>query len=367
MTRPPGAVWVTTRARGGMAGYARALARTTLFRDWRVQHIVTHDDGSPAHRLAVFARGTAALLWRCLGDRPAVVHLHSAAYGSFARKGVLLWLTRGVLRVPTVLHLHAGEFETFYRESRLPVRAFIRATLRRADRVITLAPDLADAVRRTEPRARALVAQNGVAIAPAPRTMTGHAPQVLFLGVLIDRKDPVSLLRAWAAARRPGEARLVFAGDGPLRPDLERLARDLGVQDTVTFAGWVDADQAGALLDASDLLVLPSHHEGQPLSILEAMARGLAIIATRVGGIPDLIEDGVSGLLVPPGDPDRLCDALSALLAAPAARQPLGHAAYARARQQFDLQRTAATLDAVYRDVTATPAPRHPRAPQEPA
>ncbi|UBV44325.1 glycosyltransferase (plasmid) [Deinococcus taeanensis] len=358
-TGAPPALWVATAARGGIHGYTRALEATPLFTDWQVERLVTHDDGPLPRRLSLFARGAGTLLWRCLSARPSLVHLHSAAYGSFARKALLLWAARGVFRVPTVLHLHAGEFETFYGACPPLARALVRATLRRADRVITLSPALAAAVTRIAPGARVTVAANGVALAPAARVLARRAPRVLFAGVLIDRKDPVGLLRAWAACPRPPGARLVFAGDGPLRADLEALAAELGVSRSVDFRGWLDPAGVAAEMDQADILALPSHFEGQPLSLLEGMARGLALLSTRVGGIPDLIEDGVSGRLVPPGDPGALSAALAELLSDQDARARYGAAAYARAAHAFDIRRTWQSLDTVYRTL-AQGAPRGP-------
>ncbi|MVN87143.1 glycosyltransferase [Deinococcus sp. HMF7620] len=356
-TGAPQTLWIATAARGGIHGYTQALEATSLFADWHIRRLVTHDDGPATRRLALFARGAGALVWRCLTARPALIHLHSAAYGSFVRKALLLWAARGLFRVPAVLHLHAGEFEDFY--SRCPplARALVRATLRRADRVVTLSPALAAAVTRVAPGARVMVAANGVALAPQPRVLAQSAPQVLFVGVLIERKDPVGLLRAWARCQRPPGARLTFVGDGPLRPELDRLVADLNLGGSVAFRGWLDPAGVAAELNAADILALPSHFEGQPLALLEGMARGLALLSTRVGGIPDLIEDGVSGRLVPPGDPDALCGALNDLLNRPEVRQQYGAAAYARARQTFDIQRTWHSLDTLYRTLTRT-APR---------
>ena len=349
-------LWVATGARGGIHGYGQALEATGLFADWGVERLVTHDDGSRRRRAALFARAAGTLVWRCLTARPALVHLHSAAYGSFVRKGLLLWAARGVFRVPAVLHLHAGEFEDFYRRCPAPAQALVRATLRRADRVVTLSPALGAAVERIAPGARVTVAENGVRLAPEPRVLAGDAPQVLFVGVLIDRKDPMSLLRAWAACRRPPGATLRFAGDGPLRPDLEALIHAEGLQGSVELLGWLDPQEVAAQLDRADVLALPSHFEGQPLALLEGMARGLALVSTQVGGIPDLIEDGVSGRLVPPGDTPALTAALDEVLNDPDARQRLGQAAYARAQARYDIRRTADRLHDLYRQLSGPPA-----------
>ncbi|GAA5534551.1 D-inositol-3-phosphate glycosyltransferase [Deinococcus aluminii] len=349
MTRPR-VLWVATAARGGIAGYVEALAATPLFTRWRVERLVTHDDGPARRRLSLFASGAARFVWRCLTARPQIVHLHSAAYGSFARKALLLWTASLVFRIPTVLHLHAGEFADFYTRCPRPLRPLVRATLTRADRVVTLSPHLARAVTAISPSARVTSVPNGVAVAPAPHRPDGP-PRVLFLGLLIERKNPLGLLRAWAQIDRPPGARLLLAGDGPLRPAVEALVNELGLAGSVDLLGWVDAARSARLLEEADVLVLPSFFEGQPLALIEGMARGVALVSTAVGGIPDLIEDGVSGRLVPPGDDAALAAALGAVLRDGELRTRLGNAAYERARQDFNIEHTWRRLDALYREI----------------
>ncbi|BDP43377.1 hypothetical protein DAETH_33460 (plasmid) [Deinococcus aetherius] len=357
---PPRVLWVTTAARGGIAGYVAALRATPLFTRWRVETVVTHDDGPARRRLALFASGTAHLVRRCLTARPRIVHLHSAAYGSFARKGLLLWVARLVFRVPTVLHLHAGEFADFYARCPRPLRPLVRATLTRADRVVTLSPSLARAVTAIAPGARVTSVPNGVAVGPAPHR-PDRPPRILFLGLLIERKNPLGLLRAWARIGRPPEARLLLAGDGPQRAAVEALVAELGLSQSVELLGWVDAERGTRLLEETDVLVLPSFFEGQPLALMEGMARGVAIVTTGVGGIPDMIEDGASGLLVPPGDDAALAAALGSVLEDPGLRRRLGDAAYERARQEFNIEHTWRRLDALYGELTARSGDSAPR------
>ncbi|MEF2277263.1 glycosyltransferase family 4 protein [Deinococcus sp. YIM 134068] len=346
----PRVLWIGTSARGGMYGYVVAMRATPLFTRWRVGWIATHDDGSAGRRLGLFASGMARFVGQCLTARPQVVHIHSSAYGSFARKGVLLWLSSLIFRLPTVLHLHAGEFLDFYRRCPAGVRPLVRATLARADRVVTLSPHLSADVTAIAPTARVLAVRNGIALTPAP-PRRDRPPQVLFLGVLVERKNPLGLLRAWARVERPPGARLRLAGDGPLRPAVEALVAELGLADSVELLGWVDAERSARLLEETDILVLPSYFEGQPLALIEGMARGVALVSTHVGGIPDLIENGVSGLLVPPGDDDALAAALAPLLADGELRRRLGDAAYEHARQEFNIEHTWHQLDALYREL----------------
>ena len=142
-----------------------------------------------------------------------------------------------------------------------------------------------------------------------------------FVGRLCAQKDPLSLLDAAAELLRRRKAfHLTFGGDGELRPQLEARIRELGLCDHVTLAGWQSGDDVRRLLRRSRALVLPSSAEGLPIVLLEAMALARPVVTTHVGGIPELVEHGVNGWLVPAGRPGDLADALEEVLATPAQR-----------------------------------------------
>lgn len=177
-----------------------------------------------------------------------------------------------------------------------------------------------------------------------------HSPVVLTVGRLTVQKGQRHLLDAvpGLAARFPDLA-VVLIGHGHLHDQLVEQARVLGVSDRVHFAGH--RTDARMLLDAADVFVLPSRQEGMPLAALEAMDAGLPVVATRVLGTAEVVEDGETGTLVPPGRPQPLGAAVAELLADPARRARYGHAGRQRYRQHFTSGRMAADTLAVYEQV----------------
>lgn len=164
---------------------------------------------------------------------------------------------------------------------------------------------------------------------------------------LVPEKGIATLLRATAIiTRQAPEFRLEIAGEGPDRPALEALANELNLDTRVRFLGRVD--DVPALLGRAGMLVLPSRKEGISLTLLEAMARGLPCVATRVGGNPEVVIDGETGLLAPPEDPEALARAILALWTDPARAKALGKAGRARAELHFDIRRTVATYESIY-------------------
>ncbi|HSL52672.1 MAG TPA: glycosyltransferase family 4 protein [Candidatus Deferrimicrobiaceae bacterium] len=196
-------------------------------------------------------------------------------------------------------------------------------------------------------RVRAAIARE-----PLSRAALGLDPGALVLGT-VARFDPVKgldvLLRAFAQvlARRPN-AQLLLVGDGPEAARLRDLAGALGLAGRAVFAGPVKDAARG--LPALDLYVSASHREGLPLALLEAMVCGLPVLATRVPGHVDVVEDGVTGVLVPPGDPAGLAAAAVELLEDPTRRRALGEAGRARAETHFALSRLLAEMRDLYRE-----------------
>lgn len=188
---------------------------------------------------------------------------------------------------------------------------------------------------------RARTLYNGVDLQrfrPRPPSDARYAgANVLVVAYLTPHKGVHHAINAFARLRHP-DARLTIVGDGPEAPRLEALARSRGVRDRVLFLGL--RDDLPAQMNDADLFVHTSLVEGFGLAVAEAMASGRAVIASRVGGIPELIEDGQSGLLVPPGDEERLAAAMDLLLSNPSYRRELEEAAHQRARERFNLRVT---------------------------
>lgn len=173
---------------------------------------------------------------------------------------------------------------------------------------------------------------------------------VLFVGRLAAAKGVPILLEAFARLHaRFADARLTLIGDGPDRTHLETRAAELGLGGAVTFTGYRNQDEVADHLAQGDLFALPSFAEGVPVVLMEAMASGLPVLATRIAGIPELVEDGLSGRIVAPGDADAFSDAMIALLDDPAQARALGQAGRARIAQDFDVRSEAGKLAALFR------------------
>lgn len=200
-----------------------------------------------------------------------------------------------------------------------------------------------------------------------PVEHAGTGQRLLFVGRLAELKGLAVLLEAMVPVLLdfPG-VRLTVVGDGPQRARFESLARRLGIGESVRFTGYRSQSEVAEHLSETDVFVLPSYAEGVPVTLMEASASSVPVVATRVGGIGELVEDGVSGYLVRPGDPDELADRLKRLIADADLRRRLGAAGRAKVEAEFTNRDESARLRTLFANAIAgRPSPLRP--PLEPA
>src|SRR5918995_505531 len=282
--------------------------------------------------------------------RERVDILHAHKFGS----NVWATILGPLVRTPVVIaHEHSWSFDG------QPVRSFLDRNLiaRRADAILTVSREdrrRMIEIERIDP-AKLIFVPNGIPPPPPPsgqdvRTELGIGPQVPVVGTVCTLRPEKALdvlVRAAAAlAGRITALRVLIVGDGPERPALERQIGELGLAETVTLLGH--RSDVPDVLRAFDVAVCSSNFEGTPLSILEYMEAALPVVATRVGGVPDLIASGEHGLLVEPGDPGALANALAELLGDPPRGAEMGRRGRERRRREFDIEVTVGHLERIY-------------------
>ena len=283
--------------------------------------------------------------------RPDVVHAHDphgVAMASMALSFGVGAATPALVASRRVdFHLQRHSFSRWkYRQ----VECFIAASRAIADILVH------DGI----PRARIAVVHDGIDVdkvmhAPAADLhqefwFPKGSPVLVNVGALVPHKGQRFLVEAMTLVRRQiPDAQLVIFGEGELREALEQQIRDRDLQKHVVLAGF--RDDVLSLTKSADLFVMSSVTEGLGSTVLDAMAMGLAVVGTRAGGIPEAVEDGVTGVLVPPGHADALGDALVRVLGDPAMRQRMGDAGRVRVRDEFGVDRLVEHTLAAYRSV----------------
>lgn len=297
--------------------------------------------------------------------RPDIVHTHTAKAGMLGRLGAVL----GERPRPLIVHTYHGHVLEGYfgplqnRAYRIAERRLARVS----DRLVGVSQATVDdlvRLRIAEPDKFRVIpvgldlrrfADADEAAGAAFRKRIGvDGDEVLltYVGRLVPIKHVDVALRALAHAREAGvPARLAIVGDGECRPALERLTAELGLGGTVSFVGYMqDASPAAA---AADVAVLSSNNEGTPVSLIEASAAGVPAVATAVGGVPDVVADGETGLLVRREDEKALAEAIGRLARDPELRARLGANARQHVLERFSSERLVRDIEALYRELLA--------------
>jgi glycosyltransferase involved in cell wall biosynthesis len=236
-----------------------------------------------------------------------------------------------------------------------------RWTISMVDRVVAVSKEVGEfCVSHIRlPAQKVVVIHNGAEIPSLPQDICEKArlelglPQNALVCGAVSRLDPVKrindLILAFAQVGTDHAAYLVIVGEGPERQHLEKMVQETGVSDQIIWAGY--RANITSLLPAFDILLPPSLHEGLPNTILEAMSVGLPVVATAVGGTPELIVNEKTGLLVLPGNPDALANAITILLENREARESMGLAGQQRVQQHFSVEKMVQKTEQLYEEL----------------
>jgi glycosyltransferase involved in cell wall biosynthesis len=336
---------------GGIDGIMGALKRQLERRggnDLDARFLISRGSGPTALSIFAMADFCLKMITARLAARVDVVHINLSSHGSTFRKLVIAACAR-MLGIPYVLHLHGSQYQTFWKESGFLSRR-IRSLFEHAAAVIVLGRVWRDFVATRAPGAsdRVVIVPNATEAPPLPHRGGGEQVHILFLGRVGERKGVPQLIEALERLSNIKGWRATIAGDGDVEAMRAKVA-GLGLAERVSLPGWVGPDAVASLIASADILTLPSFAENLPVSVIEGMAAGLAVIATPVGAVEDIVVHEQSGLLVPPGDVEALTEALRRLIEDPALRQRLGAAALAMHRERLDLAPFAETICDVWK------------------
>ena len=277
--------------------------------------------------------------------RPDIVHLHMAHGLSILEKAAMAALAARA-GIPAVVHLHGAGLDAALTAMPAWRRHWLDRALAPPHRVVALSEGMAALLYRFLPSVRVAVIPNAVALVTPPPPLASPAT-FGFIGFMDGRKGECDLLRALASPGVPPNA-LLLAGDGPMRPKAEALAAQLGLTARLHFLGNIDGAAKDAFFRRVDVLCLPSQAENLPIALLEAMGYGRPVITTPVGGIPDMVTDGVQGWLTPPGDIGALAAALTEAAAKPDEVRRRGTAAWRTVADRFTWERNGPQVVNLY-------------------
>ena len=354
-------------------GYDTTLVAGSLARGEDSMAFVADDLGVPVVRIDELGReisplrdlvATVRLARLIRRERPQILHTHTAKAGTVARVAALL---TGSRRPPIIVHTFHGHVLRGYFG---PLRSRFFRLLERwlashTTALIAVSPQVRDDLVElgVAPPERFVVIRLGIELEErVDQAQNGRAESRHYLGIPEDRfavgwigrmtavKRTDDILIAFKQLRDDGvDACLCLVGDGPDRPQLERRAHELGVIKDTLFLGY--QEEVAPFYAAFDALILPSGNEGTPVSAIEALAAGRPVVATSVGGVPDVVRDGEDGYLVEAGATDELADRLARLARDPDLRERMGRSGRARVLPRYAVGRLVDDVDELYRSL----------------
>lgn len=362
MTRTVIVIGPSPDAVGGMASVVSQMLDLGFGRRYRAVFFpITSATGQRetiGQRIARHVRHLGRLRRMIRQTHRPIVHIHTCSGFSFLRSAMDMLIARRH-DCPVVLHIHGAKFDAFYEAQPAYRRAMIRRCLTHADRVIALSDGWSQKLRSMAPGARLSVIENAVDC-PPPVIKPRRAGPLRF--ILLARMDTWKgiddLLSACATlATRTVDFELVLAGPAGTAGDaitLPEKINAMGLGQCVRYVGPVHGREKDTLLREADAYVLSSWNEGLPISLLEAIAYGLPIVATRVGAVPEVIVEGREGLLVPARQQKELAQAMRSMIDNPARRANMSASARRLAQQRFSTDRLRSDLLRLYDSLGCT-------------
>lgn len=335
--------------RGGISTVVDSYYQLGLDEKIHMEYLPTMKDGNKIRKM--YLAVNAYFKYNSIISQFDIVHIHMAAQASFTRKAIFIKKAYKAGK-KIVIHQHAADFDEFYfNQSNNDKRCKIKEIFGMADRIVVLSEEWADFFGTFVcDREKIVVIHNGVLI-PEFEGKDYKNHNILFLGRLGERKGIYDLIKVMPKIiEEIPDAMFYLGGDGDLNK-CNKIVRESNISNNVRFLGWIKGEDKEKYLKACSIFILPSYHEGMPMAVLEAMSYGLATISTNVGGMPQIIENGVNGVCIEAGDIRALEVNLIELLKNKSKRKTLGMAARERIESKFDASKNIDILCKLYQSL----------------
>ena len=347
---------------GGIENVIDTLVNSCLADRYEFLLFDTYRKPDPNRSIFEKSRFACGLFVNCgrflLSNKPEIVHIHFCSNNDFRKQAICLFVSR-ILGFKAIFHLHGGSFEKVYNNYHSFAQMVVRSVFRMPHCVIALSEYWAVFLSKIMNSERLRVVNNPIDCEklspPSDRSMGETVFKVLLLGRVGMHKGHYDVLKALPIVlRKYSNVVVLFAGTDDIpgaTEDLKSLAKEYRIDDNVKFLGPVTGSAKEELLHSCSIMILPSHGENMPLSVMEGMAAKLPIIATSVGAIPELLENGRLGILIDVGDYEALAEGIIRLLEQPDLAESYAHQGYMKIRGMCDVKKIAGDLDLIYHEV----------------
>jgi len=336
------------KAKGGISTVLKSYLNSNLNGKYHLKCISSHVDGSIARKFVQVIYGLIKLLFYLELSHVDIVHIHGSDVISSKRKYFYFKLAY-LFNSKLIYHFHGASFSEQFSKTSIFWRKKIMEMFQEVDLVICLSNNWRDEIKKIAPHANIVVVPNSVKLPLlSNRVYNSENISILFLGLIGERKGLFDLIKVFMRLLTDGNNIVLNIGGNGDTTKLLTAIFDLGINKHANYLGWVSEEERDRLFRETDIFVLPSYAEGMPMSILEAMSYGVPVISTIVGGIPELIEDGETGLLVNPGDIDMLYEKMNDLIHNDEYRKKLGENGRLKIEKNHNISEHIYRIDNIY-------------------
>lgn len=339
---------------GGISAVVSSYLSTDLNKIFNIKYISTSSEKNIFVKIDSLLISIFKLLYNLTFKKIDIIHIHSASWRSFYRKIIYVFISK-LYRKKTIFHIHGGEFNLFYNRSLLN-KYLITTILNTVDMIIVLSNrwniDIKEKTKNKNIKTLFNPINTLKFSSQSNNIRKSKATNnVIYLSKLSSKKGVFDLLRTIPSViKKISSAKFIICGNGMI-DECRRICEEKNISHSVEICGWVSGQEKIKLICNSDVFVLPSYYECLPVAIIEAMAAGLPIISTCVGGIPDIVEDGINGFLIQPGDIQALSDRIIKLLEDRQLRNKMCELNEKKAKDKFDVNVVVKRLCSLYREL----------------
>jgi glycosyltransferase involved in cell wall biosynthesis len=334
-------------AKGGISSVVKTYLSSNLPTNYNIYLAASNVDGSRWVKLSKAIVGFVKTFYYFVYKDIHIVHVHGGNIVSFKRKFYYVKMAQ-LFRRKVIYHHHGSSFMSQYKTLSKKWKDRVKRTFEEVDLLICLSNSWRYNIQQIAPSANITVVPNSVEL-PKPYTKQIKSRVTLtFLGLIGNRKGVFDLLKVFQSLINKGyHVKLIIGGNGEIARLIEEI-KELGLADNVQYRGWISDKEKDLLLDETDIFVLPSYAEGMPMSILEAMAHGVPVVSTLIGGIPELVLDGETGFLIRPGDLDALYQKIVLLIENENLRKKFGDKGRLLVRAKHRVDVISQTISNIY-------------------
>lgn len=338
-------------AKGGIATVVSGYRNTELEKRYNIKYIESYCDGGKVSKTLKAIIAYFIFIKELIFNKPDLIHIHSSFGGSFYRKLPFVYMAN-IFKIPIINHIHGSEISNLYVNAGKLKKKIVEDCFNRCKYLIVLSQEWEERIEVVKTVTPKMVIENySVIHKEYLKKKNNDIKKILFLGFITELKGCFDMPDiAEKIISKYKNVKFILAGSG----EIEKLKDELenkNIEEYFYFTGWVKSKEKEKLLENSDIFFLPSYTEAMPMSILEAMGYGLPIIASNVGGIPQLVKDGVNGFMAKPGDTDIFSKKILFLLENEKLCNQMGKESMKIADDNYSLERHIEKICSLYRKV----------------